>query len=216
MKAIFVASLFFLFFLANASGDIIVPIPDGRTNFFGETPPASYGDWTYFSPAVWLGSYKTSASPVGDVGPDDGISFGSLSAGSTGTLAYTIKTGSYSGLEYFYVWADWSNDGAWLDTGELIVDLDLTVSANSTFTNTASFSIPAYWNSQLVGGDIWFNAVVSPDNSTAGISGSWARGEQEALRLNVQPIPEPSTFLMIGLGVLLLLIIGTIIRVKKK
>ena len=175
---------------------------DTRYNFFGEAPPSSYGNWVYtFQSWEWLGTYKTSASPTGaGVGADDGISFGgSLIPGGTGTLTYTIKTGAYTGMENFYVWADWNNDGDWFDTDELIVDLDLSVSANSTLSNPVTFSIPAYWDSHLVGGDLWFNAVVSPNNTTAGINtpGSWLRGEQEAYKVNVQPVPEPTTILLL-------------------
>jgi len=202
---------------------------DTRYNYFypglsyDQAPPSSYGNWVYtFQQWEWLGTYKTSASASGvGVGADDGISFGSLAAGSINTLTYTIKTGPYTGIENFYVWADWNDNGNWLDAGELIVDLDLSVSANSILTDTISFLIPAYYNSNLVGGDLWFNAVVSPNivgqgNTTAGISSSWLRGEQEAFKVNVSPVPEPTTILLLSTGLCGLLGIGIKCRRRKR
>ena len=203
------AIFFSLFLIASA-----YPI-DVRQNSYGSTPGPSYGDWSYLiQSSGYLGSFFTSFDPVPTgafpFGPDDGISFGSLAAGSSSnTLDYTINVGVSTPSSFpilnFYMWGDWNNNGDWGDAGELFVDLDFTPPAGGgTLTNTLTFSIPSF-----VSGNTWFNAVVSYDNVSAAIPAGtgdftfFTYGEQEAYQ---QPVsasgatPEPSSLLLLALG----------------
>ncbi len=95
----------------------------------------------------------------------------SVAAGSSQTISFSAGFVSTAYSEYFKVYADWNQDGDFLDSGETIVS---AAASTSAATRTGTFTVPA----TAKNGSTRLRVVMS-DNSATTSCGSYSYGETE-------------------------------------
>ena len=146
------------------------------------TPPAAYCASRSNSVAyeyldlVKLGTINRTSGADG--GYYDGTaSSTSVAAGSSQTISFSAGFTGSAYTEYVKVYADWNQDGDFLDGGETLV---AAAGSKSAATRTGSFSVPATAKT----GSTRLRIVLS-DNSATSSCGSYSYGETEDYTLTV-------------------------------
>ncbi|MDQ2795540.1 MAG: M4 family metallopeptidase, partial [Bacteroidota bacterium] len=126
---------------------------------------------------VQLGSInRTSGS---DAGYYNGTALStSVAAGSSQTITYQTGFVGTSYAEYFRIYADWNQDGDFIDAGETLVST--TNTAVVTTSRSATFAVPT----TAKNGKTRLRIVMS-DNSATNYCGTYSYGETEDYSLTV-------------------------------
>jgi hypothetical protein len=101
----------------------------------------------------------------------------SVAAGSSQTISFSAGFSGSAYSEYFKVYADWNQDGDFLDTGETLVS---AAASTSTATRTGTFTVPTTAKS----GPTRLRVVMS-DASATSSCGSYSYGETEDYTISV-------------------------------
>ena len=125
---------------------------------------------------VQLGSINRSSGADGSYYNGTGTST-SVVAGSSQTLSFAAGFVSSAYSEYVKAYADWNQDGDFIDAGETIVSAAASTSAS---TRTAGFTVPA----TAKNGTTRLRIVLS-DNSATTSCGSYSYGETEDYSITV-------------------------------
>ncbi|WP_310394551.1 GEVED domain-containing protein [Hymenobacter sp.] len=126
---------------------------------------------------VQLGSINRSSGADGGYYNGTALST-SVGAGSSQTISYRTGFTGSGYAEYFRIYADWNQDGDFLDGGENLVSS--TNTAVVTTTRSASFTVPAAARS----GSTRLRVVMS-DNPGTTSCGSYSYGETEDYTISV-------------------------------
>lgn len=145
--------------------------------------------------AEWFGS-----SPDGS----DGFNYSDYVIGSPVSLSFDVSVDNYfdnGSFEWISIWADWNQDFVF-DEDEIIYSL-----SDYWFDNgvtSLSFSLDVPFTANL--GDTWLRARITADGPLTSY-GEFFTGEVEDHQIHVEnapaAVPEPSTFAMLGLGLVL-------------
>ena len=153
----------------------------------GTTPPPT-GGLTYctskgtsqayeYIKLVQLGSInRTSGADGGNY--DGSATTTSVAAGSSQTISYQTGFVSSAYAEYFRIYADWNQDGDFLDAGENLVSS--TNTAAVTTVRSATFTVPT----TAKNGKTRLRIVMS-DNSATNNCGTYSYGETEDYSVTV-------------------------------
>ncbi|RYY21512.1 MAG: T9SS type A sorting domain-containing protein [Cytophagaceae bacterium] len=149
------------------------------------TPPtttvtycASKGSSVAYEYIDYVGLGSIARTSGADGGYYDGTaSTTSVAAGSSQTISYSAGFASTAYGEYFKIYADWNQDGDFVDAGETIVS---AASSTSAATRTTTFTVP----STAKTGKTRLRVVMSYDSGTTSC-GSYSYGETEDYSLTV-------------------------------
>ncbi len=205
-KVALVAGGLSLFFSATAFALVMQP---GSISLADQFFP-SYGKASHFDQYnEWLGEF-------GNI--YDGLTWSPFVQGMGASIDLTAHVGEFWELgdwEYLSIWVDWDQNRVF-DADEEIADLDDYWFDYGDNLLSFNFTVP----SDAVLGETWMRSRFTFDGNLAptdaGMGGMAFTGEVEDYAVSVAPIPEPSTFLLLGTGLLGLAGYGRVRRRGKK
>ena len=178
----------------------------------------------------WTGE-ASAAAVANNIDTDDGV-FWSVNGGAYGhdeiavgdevTFQFILSKVEWGRHQYDFLkaWIDWNSDKDFTDAGEMVYSMAYGNTVHTEADHTASQFLNASHTPQIEGtyysngftfsnaGDYWLRARVacSADAGTLNDfspTGSYYQGEIEDWKLTVkQRVPEPTTMLLLGLGLM--------------